>query len=128
MQQRLALAQALMRGPRILLLDEPFGALDPGIRADIHALTRRLWHQGDLTVVMVTHDLREAFSLATRVVAFERRPDRERCGATVTRDLDVWPKRIAGQPVPPPSAKAVAWAWTPTPKPRSRPTSAATTS
>ena len=106
MQQRLALAQALMRRPRILLLDEPFGALDPGIRADIHALTRRLWHETDLTVVMVTHDLREAFSLATRVVAFERRRDRpeerERYGASITRDLDVWPKRVAGQPPPHP--------------------------
>ena len=104
MQQRLALAQALVRRPRILLLDEPFGALDPGIRADIHALTRRLWHETDLTVVMVTHDLREAFSLATRVVAFERRRDRpeerERYGASITRDLDVWPKRVAGQPPP----------------------------
>ncbi len=102
MQQRLALAQALMRRPKILLLDEPFGALDPGIRADIHALTRRLWHECDLTVVMVTHDLREAFSLATRVVAFERgrdRPEeRARHGASITRDLDVWPKRVAGQP------------------------------
>ena len=102
MQQRLALAQALMRRPRILLLDEPFGALDPGIRADIHVLTRRLWHETDMTVVMVTHDLREAFSLATRVIAFERRRDRpeerQRYGASITRDLDVWPKRIAGQP------------------------------
>ncbi len=107
MQQRLALAQAVIRRPKILLLDEPFGALDPGIRADIHALTRRLWHEGDLTVVMVTHDLREAFSLATRVVAFERRRDRpeerERYGATVTRDLEVWPKRVAGQPAPLPA-------------------------
>ena len=104
MQQRLALAQALMRRPKILLLDEPFGALDPGIRADIHALTRRLWHECDLTVVMVTHDLREAFSLATRVVAFERKRDRPeeraRYGASITRDLDVWPKRVAGQPQP----------------------------
>ena len=76
MQQRLALAQALMRRPKVLLLDEPFGALDPGIRADIHALTRRLWHDTELTIVMVTHDLREAFSLATRVVAFEQWRDR----------------------------------------------------
>ncbi len=105
MQQRLALAQAVMRRPRILLLDEPFGALDPGIRGEIHALTRRLWHETEMTVVMVTHDLREAFSLATRVVAFERKRDRpeerERYGATITRDLDVWPKRIAGQPASP---------------------------
>ena len=57
MQQRLALAQAIMRGPKILLLDEPFGALDPGIRADIHVLMKRLWNETDLTVVMVTHDL-----------------------------------------------------------------------
>ena len=101
MQQRLALAQALMRRPRILLLDEPFGALDPGIRADIHGLIRRLWHECDLTVVMVTHDLREAFSLATRVIAFERRRDRpgERGhrGATVSNDIDVWPERVAGR-------------------------------
>jgi NitT/TauT family transport system ATP-binding protein len=99
MQQRLALAQAVMRGPKILLLDEPFGALDPGIRADIHVLMRRLWNETDLTVVMVTHDLSEAFRLATRVVAFERdrsRPeDRERYGATISRDLEIFPRRKA---------------------------------
>jgi NitT/TauT family transport system ATP-binding protein len=104
MQQRLALAQALMRRPKVLLLDEPFGALDPGIRAEIHALTRRLWHETELTVVMVTHDLSEAFSLATRVIAFERKRDRpeerERYGATISRDIEVWPKRVAGQPHP----------------------------
>ncbi len=103
MQQRLALAQALVRRPKVLLLDEPFGALDPGIRADVHALLRRLWHECDITVVMVTHDLREAFSLATRVVAFERPRDRDddRHGATVTRDIEVWPPRVAGQVAPP---------------------------
>ena len=99
MQQRLALAQAVMRGPRILLLDEPFGALDPGIRADIHVLMKRLWNETELTVVMVTHDLSEAFRLATRVIAFERnrnRPEeRERYGATISRDLEIFPRRTA---------------------------------
>jgi NitT/TauT family transport system ATP-binding protein len=99
MQQRLALAQAIMRGPRILLLDEPFGALDPGIRADIHVLMRRLWNETELTVVMVTHDLSEAFRLATRVIAFERdrnRPEeRQRYGATISRDLEIYPRRTA---------------------------------
>ncbi len=120
MQQRLALAQALNRRPKILLLDEPFGALDPGIRADIHVLMRRMWNEGDLTVVMVTHDLSEAFRLGTRVVAFERprnRPEElERYGATlsgdlpaeapplsrpggatITKDFDVWPRKIAAE-------------------------------
>jgi NitT/TauT family transport system ATP-binding protein len=99
MQQRLALAQAIMRGPKILLLDEPFGALDPGIRADIHVLMKRLWNETELTIVMVTHDLSEAFRLATRVIAFERNRDRpeerERYGATISRDLEIYPVRTA---------------------------------
>jgi NitT/TauT family transport system ATP-binding protein len=99
MQQRLALAQAVMRGPKILLLDEPFGALDPGIRAEIHVLMKRLWNETELTVVMVTHDLSEAFRLATRVIAFERARDRpeerERYGATISRDLEIFPRRTA---------------------------------
>jgi NitT/TauT family transport system ATP-binding protein len=114
MQQRLALAQAINRKPQILLLDEPFGALDPGIRADIHVLIRRIWNENDLTVVMVTHDLSEAFRLGTRVIAFERprsRPEElERYGATlgevnataiagasgasITHDLEVWPRKV----------------------------------
>ncbi|HUO54089.1 MAG TPA: ABC transporter ATP-binding protein [Rhodoblastus sp.] len=100
MQQRLALAQALMRQPKVLLLDEPFGALDPGIRADIQALMQRLWNETDLTIVMVTHDLPEAFRLGTRILAFERsrnRPEeRERYGATIARDIEIWPPRVAG--------------------------------
>lgn len=102
MQQRLALAQALVMRPRLLLLDEPFGALDPGIRAEIHALMKRLWHEHPMTVVMVTHDMAEAFTLATRVVAFERRRDRPeenlRYGASITRDIPIWPPRRAGLP------------------------------
>jgi len=85
----------------VLLLDEPFGALDPGIRAEIHVLMQRLWHETELTVVMVTHDMREAFTLGSRVIAFERprdRPEeRERYGALLSRDITIWPPRLAGQ-------------------------------
>ncbi len=91
MQQRLAIAQALIKRPRILLLDEPFGALDPGIRADMHALISRLWEEQELTIVMVTHDIREAFSLGTRVLALDKRRHDphapHRYGATAVYDL-----------------------------------------
>jgi len=91
MQQRLAIAQALIARPRVLLLDEPFGALDPGIRQDMHRLILRLWEEHGLTVLMVTHDIIEAFKLGTRVLAFDKRridPHApHRFGATAVYDL-----------------------------------------
>lgn len=91
MQQRLAIAQALIMKPRVLLLDEPFGALDPGIRADMHVLVRDLWQQHKLTVFMVTHDLHEGFALGTRLLVFDKvRRDAQApgaYGATITYDL-----------------------------------------
>ncbi|MDB5451061.1 MAG: transporter related [Phenylobacterium sp.] len=73
MQQRLALAQALITHPRILLLDEPLGALDPGVRLDMHTLITELWREHGLTILMVTHDIKEAFKLGTRVIAIDKR-------------------------------------------------------
>lgn len=100
MQQRLAIAQALVMRPRILLLDEPFGALDPGIRRDMHALITRLWREQALTIIMVTHDIGEAFSLATRVLTIDkRRHDPQaphRYGATAVYDLAL-ERRIAAE-------------------------------
>lgn len=91
MQQRLAIAQALIKRPRILLLDEPLGALDPGIRADMHELISRLWRDYALTIIMVTHDIREAFTLGTRVLALDKRRHDphapHRYGATVVYDI-----------------------------------------
>ncbi len=91
MQQRLALAQALIKQPRILLLDEPFGALDPGIRADMHQLVLSIWQQTGLTIFMITHDLKEGFHLGTRLWVFDkRRHDPQapnRYGATITYDI-----------------------------------------
>lgn len=93
MKQRLAIAQALIRQPRILLLDEPFGALDPGIRADMHQLILQLWREHQLTVFMVTHDLSEGFYLGTRLWVFDKlRRDNQApnaYGASITYDLPV---------------------------------------
>ena len=93
MQQRLALAQALIKKPRILLLDEPFGGLDPGIRADMHKLVLSLWKEQKLTVFMITHDINEGFYLGTRLWVFDKpRLDPQApgaYGARVTYDLPV---------------------------------------
>jgi NitT/TauT family transport system ATP-binding protein len=91
MQQRLAIAQALVRKPKVLLLDEPFGALDPGTRAQMHELILRLWRDTGMTVFMVTHDIKEGFALGTRVLVFDKlRHDPQEpgaYGATITYDL-----------------------------------------
>ncbi|MBO9459162.1 ATP-binding cassette domain-containing protein [Labrenzia sp. R5_0] len=91
MQQRLAIAQALIKKPSILLLDEPFGALDPGIRVDMHELLLGLWKELSMTVFMVTHDIHEAFKLGTRLLVFDKiRHDPQApqaYGATITYDL-----------------------------------------
>ncbi len=93
MQQRLAIAQALMKRPRVLLLDEPFGALDPGIRVDMHGLVRDIWRETGLTIFMITHDIKEGFTLGTRLWVFDKvRHDPQApgaYGARVTYDLPV---------------------------------------
>lgn len=99
MQQRLAIAQALIMQPRVLLLDEPFGALDPGIRKDMHALLLNLWNETKLTVFMVTHDLAEGFSLGTRLLVFDKvRADPHApnaFGARITYDIPLNSERRA---------------------------------
>ena len=101
MQQRLAIAQALIMQPRILLLDEPFGALDPGIRKDMHALLLELWRETRLTVFMVTHDLAEGFSLGTRLLVFDKvRQDPHAphaFGARITYDIPLNSDRRAAR-------------------------------
>jgi NitT/TauT family transport system ATP-binding protein len=97
MQQRLAIAQALIVRPRMLLLDEPFGALDPGIRKDMHDLLLELWRQTRLTVFMVTHDLSEGFHLGTRLLVFDKLRIDEQAplafGARITYDIPLNPGR-----------------------------------
>ena len=71
-RQRVALARALAARPRVLLLDEPFGALDAQVRAELRGWLRRLHDEIQLTTVFVTHDQDEAFEVADRVVVMNR--------------------------------------------------------
>lgn len=68
MQQRVALAQSLIMKPQILLMDEPFGALDPGTREDMQVFLLELWEELGMTIFFVTHDLEEAVFLGTRII------------------------------------------------------------
>jgi sulfonate transport system substrate-binding protein len=70
--QRVALARALVREPRLMLLDEPFGALDALTRSRMHVLLRKLWTRHEPAVLLVTHDVDEAIGLADRVLVLDR--------------------------------------------------------
>ncbi|WP_281164588.1 ABC transporter ATP-binding protein [Liquorilactobacillus sicerae] len=74
MQQRVALARGLANDPEVLLLDEPFGALDMQTREDMQDLLLDIWQKSPKTIVMVTHDVEEAILLANRVVIMSSHP------------------------------------------------------
>jgi NitT/TauT family transport system ATP-binding protein len=74
MQQRVAIARALARRPEILLMDEPFSALDAMMRAELQDLLVWLWREFGFTIVFVTHDLDEALYLARRVIVLSASP------------------------------------------------------
>jgi NitT/TauT family transport system ATP-binding protein len=74
MQQRVALARAVAYEPRILLMDEPFAAVDAQTRADLEDLVRELWHRLGLTVLFVTHDIDESVYLGQRVLVLSNSP------------------------------------------------------
>lgn len=76
MQQRVGLARALARQPKVLLMDEPFGALDAQTRAILQEELQRLWETNRMTVFFITHDIDEAIYLSDRVVLMSRRPGR----------------------------------------------------
>lgn len=68
MQQRVAIAQTLIMKPKVILMDEPFGALDPGTREEMQVFLAELWEENNLTIFFVTHDLEEAVFLGTRLL------------------------------------------------------------
>jgi NitT/TauT family transport system ATP-binding protein len=74
MRQRAALMRTLVVEPRILLMDEPFGALDTHTKIDMHEVLLRIWEREQQSVLFVTHDLGEALTLADRIILFSARP------------------------------------------------------
>ena len=91
MRQRVALVRTLIVEPQILLMDEPFGALDLHTKLELHAELLRLWGERRQTVVFITHDLSEAITLADRIVVMTRRPGRIKTiyDVKLTRPRDV---------------------------------------
>jgi NitT/TauT family transport system ATP-binding protein len=83
MQQRVAIARALACRPAVLLMDEPFSAVDALTRVGLQELVRTLWRELNLTVIFVTHDVDEGVYLSTRVVALSRAP------ATIAIDIPI---------------------------------------
>ncbi len=78
MKQRVAIARALANQPKILLMDEPFGALDPQTRCKMQSHLMEIWQNIDITVVFITHDLDEAIYLADRILVLDAHPGRVR--------------------------------------------------
>jgi len=83
MQQRVAIARTLANRPQVILMDEPFGALDAQTRSDMQQLLLRVWDETASTILFVTHDVDEAIYLADRIFIFSARP------GTIVEDLPV---------------------------------------
>ena len=85
MRQRVAIARTLILSPRIILMDEPFGALDPTTRLHMQELLVKLWKEAEATVFFVTHSIDEAVYLGDRVYVFSSAP------GTIIREMTVPP-------------------------------------
>jgi len=83
MKQRVAIARVLVNNPRVLLMDEPFSALDALTREQMQNLLRDIWRETKKTIIFITHDVDEALLLATRIIVMSRRP------GSIVKEIDV---------------------------------------
>jgi NitT/TauT family transport system ATP-binding protein len=79
MRQRVAITQALAIKPRLLLMDEPFGAVDDSTRTELQQMLTGLWQENQTTIIFVTHNIDEAIVLGSRVLVFNERPGKIAC-------------------------------------------------
>jgi NitT/TauT family transport system ATP-binding protein len=98
MKQRVALARALAPNPRVLLMDEPFAALDAMTREQLYVDLQKIWQVRKKTIIFVTHNVREAVCLGDRVVLFSPNPGRirEQFAVTLPRPRDINSVELAG--------------------------------
>ena len=93
MKQRVAIARALANKPKVLLMDEPFGALDLFTKSQMQLLMREIWQKERTTIVFITHDIEEAVFLGTKVYVMSASPGRIRdevnIGLADERELDI---------------------------------------
>uniref|UniRef100_UPI0036F3E7FD ABC transporter ATP-binding protein n=1 Tax=Trichocoleus desertorum TaxID=1481672 RepID=UPI0036F3E7FD len=93
MKQRVAIARALANEPAVLLMDEPFGALDAQTKEQMQQFLLELWDQAHVTVMMITHDIEEAIYLSQRVYVMDAHPGRIKAEVTIQlperRELDI---------------------------------------
>ena len=98
MKQRVALARALAPNPRVLLMDEPFAALDAMTREQLYTDLQKIWQVRKKTIIFVTHNVREAVCLGDRVILFSPNPGRirEDFAVTLPRPRDINSVELAG--------------------------------
>ncbi len=92
MKQRVAIARALANNPEVLLMDEPFGALDPQTKGSMQELLLNIWEKEKTTIVFITHDIEEAIFLSQRVYVMQAHPGRIREEVAVPRELRSQPE------------------------------------
>lgn len=97
MKQRVAIARALANQPKILLMDEPFGALDAQTRAQMQGYLLEIWRNIDITILFITHDLDEAVYLADRILVLEAHPGRVKEIIQVSVDRPRSPQSVFSQ-------------------------------
>jgi NitT/TauT family transport system ATP-binding protein len=99
MQQRAAIVRALALRPQVLLMDEPFGALDAFTREEMNRLVEEIWAETGTTIVFITHSIEEAILLSDRVIVLTRRPGRVLSDYAVTLPRPRGPEIMAGHEV-----------------------------